>query len=81
MLKSVRGEIGVDHLSPRIADFWLGGRQDPDVRRVSRQLEECIEESRVLTRLDSVFGNLLLSENKWGDEAVNPEAKATGDGY
>ena len=81
LLKSARGETGVEHLSPRIANFWLGGRQDPDVRRVSRQLDECIEEFRVLTRLDSVFGNLLLSENKWGDEAVNPEAKATGDGY
>ena len=49
--------------------------------KVSRQLDECMEEFKVLTRLDSVFGNLLLSENKWGDEAVNPEAKATGDGY
>ncbi|MEC8896325.1 MAG: sigma 54-interacting transcriptional regulator [Planctomycetota bacterium] len=80
LLKSVRGEIGVDHLSPRIANFWLGGRQDPDVRRVGRQLEECLEESRVLTRLDSVFGNLLLAENKWGDGAVNPGAEVAGDG-
>ena len=81
MLRSVREEIGVDHLSPRIANFWLGGRQDPDVRKVSRQLDECMEEFRALTRLDSVFGNLLLTENKWGDETVNPEAKSSGTEY
>ncbi|MFP6739329.1 MAG: sigma 54-interacting transcriptional regulator [Planctomycetota bacterium] len=81
LLKSVRGEIGVEHLSLRIANFWLGGRQDPDVGKVSRQLDECMEEFKVLTRLDSVFGNLLLTENKWGDEAVNPEARSSGTGY
>ena len=81
VLNSARGEIGVEHLSPRIANFWLGGRQDPDVRRVSRQLDECMEESRVLSKLDSVFGNLLLPENKWGEEAVKPEAESSGNGY
>lgn len=80
VLKNVRGKIGIEHLSPRIASFWLGGRQDPDVRKVHEQLDECMDEFKILTRLDSVFGNLLLTENKWADEAVNPEAKSSGTG-
>lgn len=80
VVQNVTGEIGLEHLPLRIASFWLGGREDPDVRKVHRQLDDCMDEFKVLSRLDSVFGNLLLSENKWGDEAVNPEAKSSGPG-
>ena len=81
LLRSVSGEIGAEHLSPRIANFWLGGRQDPALRKVSRQLDECMEEFKVLNRLDGVFGDLLLTKNRPAEEAVDPEAKPSGSGY
>jgi len=78
LTRSVKGAIGVEHLSPRVANFWLGGRQDPAVSKVSRQLDECLEELRVLNRLDAAFEGLVGGKSSSAEEVLDPEARSSG---
>lgn len=51
-LNTVRAE----NLSMEIANFWLGQKGDPDVRRVLEELDGYIREFKILSRLESGFG-------------------------
>src|SRR5690606_40728914 len=58
--------VRAEDLSFEIAGYWLGQSGDAEARRVIEEIEGYIREFRILSSLDSEFGELFLGIRDWG---------------
>ena len=54
-----------DSLSVEIAHYWLGRRGAPGVREVIEEIENHMQECRIMIRLDVAYGDILLDSDEW----------------
>jgi len=60
-LKTVRCE----NLAMEISSFWIGQRGDPEVRKVIEELDGCIREFKVMSRLHAGLGEDVSGWDPW----------------
>jgi len=65
ILGSGHRRITAELLSSSIMYHWKGRQGDPAVVRVVEELDEKIREFKLMTRLDSEYGNVLLDASDW----------------
>lgn len=65
LLEGGSGHIGPERLSPEIASYWLGRRGDPRIARVLEELDACISEFKVLSKLEADLGEDVSSLAEW----------------
>ncbi len=64
----VRGghsRLEIECLASAIVHHWRGRRADPAVAQVVEEIQEHIQEFRLLSRLDSEYGDVLLDSSGW----------------
>ena len=71
-------QVTPEQLSLEICSYWVGRQGDPEVRKVLEELDGLIREFRVLSRLDSEFGDVLLELTGW-DGCLVPEPRHLGE--
>lgn len=74
LLRARSTEVGTEQLSPEISGYWLGRRCDPRLRRALEELDACIAEFKVLSKLEADLGEDATAIAEWLDseEATEP---------
>ena len=60
--------IKTESLSPEILHFSLGSQRESAVRSVIEELENMIQEFRIMVRLDVEYGDILIDKEDWDVE-------------
>lgn len=68
MFRSGVRTVTRDSLAPEILHYWLGAQGVPQIRRVIEEIENYIEEFRIMVRLDAEYGEVLLGSGEWETE-------------
>ena len=65
LFRSGASLITPEILSPEISHYWMGRRGEPEIRKVVEEIEEYIQEFKLMVRLDGEYGSGLLGMEDW----------------
>lgn len=74
LLRARRTEVGVEQLSPEISGYWLGRKCDPRLRRALEELDACIAEFKVFSKLEADLGEDAAAIADWLDSEEAAES-------
>ena len=65
-------DVRPEHLALEIGTAWLGQTSDPQTRSVLEELDSCMREFRILSRIGCEFGDATVEGEALGSDLIQP---------